>query len=177
VVFATSDFQVTTDHGIQGISAGEAVNFIRQSGGDYVVEYAGFEFKKNKSYFASTYVKPAVAQATPAPEPSAPEQSVPPNEALGDPPLPGEPPLGSGTPSRQVSLLAEDKKVGSLTDSIRALNDQIRAAQEDLERMSARAKKGGGASEAEIKKASRTIQRLKAKRDALSGELTEVGKP
>jgi len=201
VVFATSDFQVTTAHGIQGISTGEAMDFVREDNGDYVVRYGTIEFKKHSSFFAATYVKPVSPPPSPAPDtidaPAIPTQptgspdstaSHPPadppsemtaaaNEPPGpensqEPPLPGEPPL-SGTipPPNDPLLQAEQKKVAEITGSIRNLNDQIRSAQDALDRNTSKLSKQ------ELKKESRAIQRLKEKRDALSGELTELGKP
>ncbi len=198
VVFATSDFQVTTAHGIQGISAGEAMDFVREDDGDYVVRYGTIEFKKHSSFFAATYVKPASPNPSPTPDtidapaiteqptdstashpPADPssamtaaanEPAVPENSQ--EPPLPGESPL-SGTipPPNDPLLQAEQKKVAEITGSIRTLNDQIRSAQDTLDRNTSKLSKQ------EVKKESRAIQRLKEKRDALSGELTELGKP
>jgi hypothetical protein len=177
VVFATSDFQVTTYHGIQGISAGEAVNFLRQEGEDYVVRYGALEFKKNKSYFAATYVEPARPATTPAAGESG-SEPVAAADTSAEPALPGEPPLGRGVPAEpNPALLAEQKKLGKLTDSIRALNDEIRAAQSDLDKKSLQVAGGPPPSAQEIKKASRAIQKLKARRDELSAQLTEMGKP
>lgn len=206
IVFATSDFQVTTDHGIQGIVAGEAMDFVREENGDYVVRYGTIEFKKHGSFFASTYVKPSPPNPSPTPDtieaPAIPAQpTTPPDSTVSnppaepatemaatadpaatnepaapapppEPPLPDEPPL-SGTipPPNDPSLQAEQKKVAEITDSIRTLNDQIRSAQDDLDRNTPKLSKQ------ELKKESRAIQRLKEKRDALSGELTELGKP
>ena len=173
VVFATSDFQVTTQHGIQGIRAGEAVNFIREENGNYIVEYAGLRFEKNKSYFAATYVEPARPEPTPAAGESAPVAARVSPEA----PLPDEPPLSGPMPANDPALVAGQKKVGNLTDSIRVLNDQIRSSQDELDRKSARSSGGDAASAQDIKKSVRAIQRLKEKRDELSGQLTEMGKP
>jgi|GEM_PF-1705076 len=173
VVFATSDFQVTTQHGIQGIRAGEALNFIREEEGDYVVQYRALQFRKNKSYFAATYVEPVRAEPTPFAGESAPVAT----RVSPEPPLPGEPPLSGTVPASDPALVAGQKKVGSLTDSIRALNEQIRSAQDDLDRKSARPSGGDAASVQDTKKIQRTIQRLKEKRDELSGQLTEMGKP
>jgi len=173
VVFATSDFQVTTEHGIQGIRAGEALNFIREEEGDYVVQYRAIQFKKNKSYFAATYVEPARQE----PSPSVSEQAPVATRVSPEPPLPGEPPLSGTVPANDPALVAGQKKVGNLTDSIRALNEQIRSAQGDLDRKSAQSSGGDAASAQDIKKSQRTIQRLKEKRDELSGQLTEMGKP
>jgi hypothetical protein len=163
VVFATSDFQVTTRHGIQGIRAGEALNFVREEEGDYVVQYGALEFRKNRSYFAATYVEPP----QPEPTPLAGENTPVASRASAEPALPDEPPLSGTIPSNDQALLAEQKKVGALTDSIRALNDQIRSAQDELDKKSAQ----------DGRKTSRSIQKLKARRDELSAQLTEVGKP
>jgi hypothetical protein len=163
VVFATSDFQVTTRHGIQGIRAGEALNFVREEDGDYVVQYGALEFRKNRSYFAATYVEPP----QPEPTPLAGENTPVASRASAEPALPDEPPLSGTIPSNDQALLAEQKKVGALTDSIRALNDQIRSAQDELDKKSAQ----------DGRKTSRLIQKLKARRDELSAQLTEVGKP
>lgn len=163
VVFATSDFQVTTRHGIQGIRAGEALNFVREEEGDYVVQYGALEFRKNRSYFAATYVEPP----QPEPTPLAGENTPVASRASAEPALPDEPPLSGSIPSNDQALLAEQKKVGALTDSIRALNDQIRSAQDELDKKSAQ----------DGRKTSRSIQKLKARRDELSAQLTEVGKP
>lgn len=200
VVFATSDFQVTTHNGIQGIRAGEAVNFLREEGDIYVVQYGALEFKKPKSFFAVTYVPPHPAESTPTPDtigtpaPSGPpvapaaEEAVAASKVLADlniqekaasapadsaeSPLPGEPPLsGTVPPQNAPSVPASQKKVGDLTDSIRNLNDQIRTAQDELE------KRKKQLSPQELKKASRAIQKLKAERDELSGQLTDIGKP
>ena len=173
VVFATSDFQVTTQHGIQGIRAGEAVNFIREDNGDYIVEYAGLRFQKNKSYFAATYVEPVRPEPTPLAGESAPVAA----RVFPEPPLPDEPPLSGPIPANNPALVAGQKKVGNLTDSIRVLNDQIRSSQDELDRKSARSSGGDAASAQDIKKSTRAIQRLKEKRDELSGQLTEMGKP
>lgn len=173
VVFATSDFQVTTQHGIQGIRAGEAVNFIREEEGDYVVQYRTIQFKKSKSYFAATYVEPARPQSTPF----AGEQASATTRGSAEPLLPGEPPLSGTVPANDPALVAGQKKVGTLTDSIRTLNEEIRSAQNELDRKSARTSGGDAASALDIKKSQRAIQRLKEKRDELSGQLTEMGKP
>ena len=170
VVFATSDFQVTTNQGIQGIRAGEALNFVREEEGDYVVQLGEVEFKKNKSYFAATYVEPPHPSPSPVAGESAPVAQRIPEEA----PAPDEPPLSGTVPADDPALMAEAKKVGGLTESIRGLNDQIRSAEEDLDKNSNAAPK---VPTAEIKKASRAIQNLKDKRDELSRQLTEIGKP
>ena len=173
VVFATSDFQVTTQHGIQGIRAGEAVNFIREEEGDYIVQYRAIQFRKNKSYFAATYVEPARPQPTPLAGESAPVAT----RVSPEPLLPGEAPLSGTVPANDPALVAGQKKVGSLIDAIRALNEQIRSAQGEVDRNSVRPSGGDAASVQDIKKAQRTIQRLKEKRDELSAQLTEMGKP
>ncbi len=178
VVFAVSDFQVTLNNGIQGIRAGEALNFVRQEGHNYVVEYGGVAFTKNKSFFAETYVEP------PRAEPSAPpatEDVIPVAKAVlaehQEPALPGEPPLSGPVPEPAADTIPDQKEVGDLTDSIRKLNDQIRTAQEELERKSTQAAAGGSPTSKELKKAGREIQKLKEARDELSGKLTEMGKP
>lgn len=163
VVFATSDFQVTTRHGIQGIRAGEALNFIREEAGDYVVQYGALEFRKNRSYFAATYVEPSQPEPTPVAGENPPVAAGP----SAEPALPDEPPLSGPIPSDDQSLLAEQKKVGVLTDSIRELNDQIRSAQNELEKKSSQ----------DPRKTYRSLQKLKAQRDVLSSQLTEMGKP
>ena len=140
---------------------------------DYIVEYAGFRFQKNKSYFAATYVEPARPEPTPAAGESAPVAARVSPEA----PLPDEPPLSGPIPANDPALVAGQKKVGNLTDSIRVLNDQIRSSQDELDRKSARSSGGDAASAQDIKKSVRAIQRLKEKRDELSGQLTEMGKP
>ena len=163
VVFATSDFQVTTRHGIQGIRAGEALNFIREEAGDYVVQYGALEFRKNHSYFAATYVEPPQPEPTPVAGENPPAAS----RAAAEPALPDEPPLSGTIPTDDQALLAEQKKVGALTDSIRTLNDQIRSAQDELDKKSNQ----------DARKTSRSIQKLKSQRDELSAQLTEMGKP
>ncbi|MEI6491695.1 MAG: hypothetical protein WCO94_04040 [Verrucomicrobiota bacterium] len=173
VVFATSDFQVTTEHGIQGIRAGEALNFIREEEGDYIVQYRAIQFKKNKTYFASTYVEPARQD----PNPLAGEPTPVATRVSPEPPLPSEPPLSGTVPANDPELVAGQKKVGNLTASIRALNEQIRSAQNELDRKSARSSGGDAESVLNIKKSVRAIQNLKEKRDELSAQLTEMGKP
>ncbi|MEI6492789.1 MAG: hypothetical protein WCO94_09600 [Verrucomicrobiota bacterium] len=172
VLFATSDFQVTTENGIQGIRAGEAVNFVREESGDFVVQYRGIEFRKNNSYFATTYAEPP----RPEPTPFAGENPAA-SHAPAQPQPAEEPPLGGTVPGDNTALVAEQKKLADLTGTIRTLNDQIRSAQEEVDRMSTSTSGGEKHSAAEVKKASRTIQRLKEKRDELSGQLTEIGKP
>lgn len=174
VVFATSDFQVTTRHGIQGIHAGEAVNFLREEGGDYVVESDGLEFKKNKSFFAATYVEPARPEPTPFSRESPP---VAQRASSPEPLLPDEPPLSGPVPADDPALIAEEKKLGDLTASIRTLNERIRSAQDELDKKSTRTSGGEAPSAQEIKKDSRAIQKLKDQRDQLSGQLTRMGKP
>ena len=171
VVFATSDFQVTTSHGIQGIRAGEALNFVREEKGDYVVESGGQEFQKNKSYFAATYVGPSRPRPTPFAGASAPAA----RRASPGSSLPDEPPLSGTVTADDPASLAGQKKLGALTDAIRALNDQIRFAQDELDKKSARS--SGGEDPQDIRKPLRAIQKLKEKRDELSGQLTEIGKP
>jgi hypothetical protein len=173
VVFATSDFQVTTQHGIQGIRAGEAVDFLREEGGDFVVRFRGLEFRKSRSYFAATYVE----HARPAPTPVAGENAQASGHASAEPALSGEQRTSGLIPGDDPAQVAGQRKVGELTDSIRGLNDQIRSAQEELDRKSARTSGGDAESAQDIKKAARAIQRLKEKRDELSGQLTEMGKP
>jgi hypothetical protein len=172
VVFATSDFQVTTQHGIQGIRAGDALNFLREEGEDYVVETGGLEFRKNKTYFAATYVEPPRPQASPVAGETVAVASPSP-----EPSLPEEPPLGAAVPSDNPAILSEQKKVGELADSIRHLNDRIRSAQDDLDKLSAKPAEGEKPSPQDLKKASRAILKLKAERDELSGQLTKMGKP
>ena len=169
VVFATSDFQVITGNGIQGIRAGEALDFVREEGGDFVVRHGKLEFRKNQSYFASTYEEPARPEPTPLAGENAPAAT------MVEPALPDESPLSGVVPANDPALVAESKKVGELTESIRKLNAQIRNAQDDLDIRSG----GSGATPPpqEIKKAARDIEKLKAQRDALSGQLTEMGKP
>lgn len=172
VVFATSDFQVTTRHGIQGIRAGEAMNFLREEGGDYVVQYRDMEFQKNRSYFAATYVEPSRPEPTPPAGGSEPVAGLSPAETT----LSAEPRLSGPIPGDDPASVAGQKKVGDLTDAIRALNDQIRSAQEEADKQSARTN-GEKPAAADVKKSSRAIQKLKEKRDELSGQLTEMGKP
>lgn len=205
VVFATSAFEITTDQGIQGIGPGEALTFVREEGNDYVVQFGDLIFQKNKSYFADTFVEqvqpastPVAGEAAAAPEPApmqgtsepaaaepdtaATEDRIPaPGElatdaAMAGPALPGEPPL-SGSVPEDPQLSAENKKIDSLTDTIRDLNDEIRTAQTELNQKSNRSADKGGLSSEEIAKTKRSIKQLKAKRDELSGELTEMGKP
>ena len=171
VVFATSDFQVTTRHGIQGIRAGEALNFLREEKGDYVVESGGREFQKNKSYFAATYVGPS----RPGPTPFAGESTPAARRASPESPVSDETSLGGLVTADDPASVTGQKKLGALTDAIRALNDQIRSAQDELAQKSARS--SGGEEAPDIRKTQRAIQKLKEKRDALSGQLTEIGKP
>lgn len=173
VVFATSDFQVTTQHGIQGIRAGEALDFLREEGGDFVVRFRGLEFRKNRSYFAATYVGPA----RPEPAPFAGENAPAAERASAEPATPADARLSGPIPGDDPAQLAGQKKVGELTDSIRGLNDQIRSSQEELDRASTRASESEKPTAAETAKAARAIQRLKEKRDEISGQLTEMGKP
>jgi hypothetical protein len=200
VVFATSAFEITTDQGIQGIGPGEALTFVREEGNDYVVQFGDLIFQKNKTYFADTFVEqvqpastPVAGEAAAAPEPApmqgttesgpaATEDRIPaPGEPATDasmagPALPGEPPL-SGTVPENPQISAENKKIDSLTDTIRGLNDEIRTAQTELDQKSHRTADKGGLSSEEIAKTKRSIKQLKTKRDELSGELTEMGKP
>ena len=171
VVFATSDFQVTTRHGIQGIRAGEALNFLREENGDYVVESGGREFQKNKSYFAATYVGPS----RPRPTPFAGESAPAARRASPESSLPDEPPLSGLVTAEDPASVTGQKKLAALTDAIRGLNDQIRSAQDELDKKSARS--SGGEDPQDIRKPLRAIQKLKEKRDELSGQLTEIGKP
>ena len=173
VVFATSDFQVTTQHGIQGIRAGEAVDFVREEGGDFVVCFRGLEFRKSRSYFAATYVEPSRPAATPVADENAPAAE----RAAAEPAMPADARLSGPIPGDDPAQVAGQKKVGELTDSIRGLNDQIRSAQEELDRTSTRANGPEKPTAAETAKATRALQRLKEKRDELSGQLTEMGKP
>lgn len=173
VLFVTSDFQLTTEHGIQGVRAGEAVDFVREEGGDFVVRYRGQEFRRNSSYFAETYVEPP----RPGPTPFAGENPAVANQAPVEPQPADAPALSGPIPGEEPSLAAGQKKLAELTDTIRTLNNQIRSAQEDLDRKSAGTSGGEAPSSAEVKKASRAIQRLKEKRDEFSGQLTEMGKP
>ena len=73
--------------------------------------------------------------------------------------------------------MPDKKKVGDLTESIRALTDQIRSAQGEWEKKSARPSGAEKNDAAEFKQPSRAIQKLKSKRDEISGQLTEMGKP
>jgi hypothetical protein len=87
---------------------------------------------------------------------------VPPAEpALPDENLPPTPPLPAPRLSR------EEKKMAALADSIRGLNEQIRAAQE----------KAGHSGKKPSRNETRAIERMKADRDELSRELTTLGKP
>ena len=171
VVFATSDFQVTTGNGIQGIRAGEALDFVREDGGDFVVRYGKLEFRKNQSYFAATYEQPARPEPTPLAGENAPVAT------MAEPALPDEPPLSGVVPASDPALVAETKRVSELTESIRKLNEQIHTAQTDLNLQSGRPAGEASPAPQEIKKAARAIEKLKAQRDALSGQLTEMGKP
>jgi hypothetical protein len=139
------------------------MNFIREEAGDYVVQYGALEFRKNRSYFAATYVEPSKPEPTPVAGENPPLAAG----ASAEAPLPDEPPLSGAIPSDDQTLLAEQKKVGDLSDSIRALNDQIRTAQAELENKSSQ----------DPRKTYRSIQKLKAQRDELSSQLTEMGKP
>jgi len=87
---------------------------------------------------------------------------VPPAEpALPDENLPPTPPLPAPRLSR------EEKKMAALADSIRGLNEQIRAAQEKVEHSGKKPSRNE----------TRAIERMKADRDELSRELTTLGKP
>ncbi len=209
VVFATSDFQITTANGIKGIRAGEAMTFLSEVDGDYVLQYAGEQFRKNKSLFAATYApssdSPAATSAgttnafssdaallpgagsemppdaTQPAAPSTPDDAATadtialpadpiPNLPLTgssptDPVLPGEPD-SAPTPGNP----AEAQKIDEVSDSIRSINNEIRSTQEEAARIP-------DATSAERKKSERAIRQLKEKRDALSTELTEMGKP
>jgi len=169
VVFATADFQVITDHGIQGIQAGDALDFVREDGGDYVVRHGKLEFRKNRSFFASTY------EASNREEPTSQTEEATLVPAVAEASLPDEPPLSGIVPTNEPAPTAETKKIGELTDSIRKLNNEIREKQDALQTQSQRS--GGSQEPQEVKRATRSIEKLKAQRDELSGQLTEMGKP
>jgi len=215
VLFVTKDFQITNRSGIRGIRAGEAVNLLRETADEYIVQYGDLEFIKEKEFFSATFAgRPAPADPAPqpngqaldeprfagieaAPEPSplqtaslapslepvAPEAS---DEVIGisepvaagqdmtlpsDPsdsgglaaplePLPDEPPLADLPPPS-----AADKQLADLTDAIRDLNTQIRAAED------------AGAAKKPTRTERRRLAELKEERDNLSRELTLIGKP
>lgn len=155
-------FQVTTSRGIQGISAGEVVNLVSKQGDEYIVKYGDLQFRKHKSFFSDTYVETAdIPRKIDTPE-------------AVDPRLPDEPAEAHDAAS-EASVDNEQAEIARLTDSIRDLNDKIRTEQEALDRRSAGAKSPD--SIPELKKSARAIQRLKDKRNELSRQLTEIGKP
>jgi len=182
VVFVTSDFTISSSEGLRGIRVGEAMNFIRQEGDDFIVQTDGLEFQKNKSFFSSTYIPPTIAAPeaeapipTPLPTPVAEVQPTP--DTITDGPAPATTDnsyLADPSAQSVPTPTAEEEKVGKITDTIRNLNEEIRTSQDAL---STKSKQPSPPSTQEVKKEKREIDRLKAERDALSESLTELGKP
>jgi len=221
VLFVARDFQITNRAGIQGIRVGEAVNLLRETPDEYIVQYGDLEFIKEKEYFSSTFVgksepasseppseslaqmpaesgpdspaavpeAPALESAPPASEPSASGDSADgiglaaPVAAERESPLPAEPAgeMGLTAPVAEAALpdeaplpdlpplppTAADQKLADLTDAIRKLNNQIRAAED------AAIASGKKPTRAER----RRLEQLKEERDDLSRQLTKLGKP
>lgn len=189
VVFVTTDFTITSASGLRGIRVGEAMNFIREEGDDFVVQVDGLEFKKHKSFFSSTYVEAGtpvapVAESLPPSAPAPTPDMLPPAIADAEPTpdtitddlpaAPGTTPAPAPLAESMPTPTEEEAKVEELTDTIRGLNEKIRTSQDSLE---AKTKQPNPPSAQDVKKEARAIERLKAERDALSENLTEIGKP
>jgi hypothetical protein len=169
ILFAVKSFQVKTESGIQGIMAGETVNVIREVKDAIVVQYGDVEFARPKSFFSATFV--GESSSTPRQGHRAMNQEgvdaieltarVPARE----PGLPGEnlPEM----PARVPRLSSAEKKLAELTDSIRALNANIRTAQENAEHFG----------KVPTRTEKRAIDQMKSDRDELSRRLTTLGKP
>ncbi len=183
ILFVAADFQIKTDSGIQGIMAGETVNLIRENGNEVVVQYRDVEFARPKAFFSATFVGssldvcPAVADEPPAPaenppvaannSPSAQDDMIglAAPVPVAEPALPGE--NMPAIPPRPVAISPEERKMAELAESIRSLNERIRAAQSVAERS------GKKPTRAE----KRAIEQLKHDRDDFSRKLTKLGKP
>jgi uncharacterized protein YdcH (DUF465 family) len=141
-VFVVTSFQSVSEFGTHDFPAGTKVNLLAEEGEEYLVEFEGVSVKNNKSFFSETEVVVAPV-ATPEPSPLA--------------PLP--------TPEPPAALSPEDQKVSELSDKIRLLDEEVRAAKEKSA--------SGEPSKAEA----REIERLKKQRNQLSEELSTISKP
>ncbi len=169
ILFAVKSFQVKTESGIQGIMAGETVNVIREERDAIVVQYGDFEFARPKSFFSATFV----GESSNLPQQAHLTTNTDREDLIEltarvparEPSLPGE--NFQEMPARVPRLSAAEKKMAELTDSIRALNANIRSAQESAEHFG----------KVPTRNEKRAIDQMKSDRDELSRRLTTLGKP
>ncbi|MEI6073549.1 MAG: hypothetical protein WCS31_17320 [Verrucomicrobiae bacterium] len=163
ILFAARNFQVKTESGIQGIKAGETVDVLREDGENAVVRYGGLEFTRPLSFFSATFVSSPPSQAGPAAPDPEPAGTLGLATPATEPALPGE--TLPAIPLHLPRQSAGDRKLAELTDSIRVLNERIRAAQ------------SGPSGKQPTRAEMRALEQMKADRDALSLQLTTLGKP
>ncbi len=150
-VYVVTAFQSVSDIGTHDFPQGAKVNLLAIEGEDYLVELGGVSVKNNKIFFSETEVLAVVPEATTTTQP----ELTPPS------PLP--------TPEAPTTLTPEDKKIGDLSDKIRLLDEEVRAAKEK-----AAEEVTSGASSSS---SSRDVEKLKKERDRLSEELSDIAKP
>lgn len=150
-VYVVTAFQSVSEIGTHDFPQGAKVNLLAIEGEDYLVELGGVSVKNNKIFFSET----EVLEETPEPVAAAQPEPTPPA------PLP--------TPEAPTTLTTEDKKIGDLSDKIRLLDEEVRAAKEKAAQEAA-----SGASNAS---SSRDVEKLKKERDRLSEELSDIAKP
>jgi len=139
-----------SDFGAHDFPEGAQVNLLAIDGDDYLVELEGVSVKNNKSFFGEIPVGeevpavPTPAEATPTPEPTPFE------------PLP--------TPTPTTDLSEEERKINDLSDKIRLIDEEVRAAKEQE---SSSGETGS----------TREIQKLQTEKEKLSEELSTISKP
>jgi hypothetical protein len=174
-VYVIEGFQAVSTDGTHDVPTGAAVNVVSEEGDEYVISYQGLSVRTPKAYFSETVIQETV---TPAPTPVAAAPSPTPDTIpLSSDTTPVEPttpsadsmtaatPIPVATPD--PAMAADDAKAQELMGQIRSINDEIRSATDKME----------VAPSAEKAQEAAKIEKLKKRRDALSGSLTEVAKP
>jgi hypothetical protein len=149
-----TEFRAVSQLGTHEFPVGTQVQFLEEDGEDVLVQLGDVAVKINRSYFSEDAIEPVASPPTATPPPAAP---TPDQIAIDEPvpePAPGEA-AAVATPS-PTPLGPEEQRISELTDSIRALDNEIRTAPSP---------------------ASPQVQQLRQKRDKLSEELTTLGKP
>lgn len=158
-VYVVTAFQSMSEIGTHEFPKGAKVNLLAIEGEDYLVELGGVSVKNNKIFFSETEVvaEKLAENLAETQEPAAAIEPAP------------TPPAPLPTPESPTTLTPEDKKIGDLSDKIRLLDEEVRAAKEKAVQ---EASTGASTS-----RSSRDVEKLKKERDRLSEELSDIAKP
>ncbi|MFZ4682209.1 MAG: hypothetical protein ACOYMS_06885 [Terrimicrobiaceae bacterium] len=151
VVYVATAFQAMDEGGTHDFPVGAMVIVLGEEGDDYIVEYNGVSVRNARTFFSETVVEQIPASPTPA----APAFATPQTQLSDVAPSPV--PAAPGALTSDSAIMEEDRQNSEKLDKIRALNSEIRTAQEKNQKAAA--------------------AKLKKQRDELSEELTRTAKP